>query len=192
MIIRHGETALNVDGKIRGWSDVPLNSHGFAQAEKLGKELKGKGIDYLVSSDLTRTLQTAQTISVESGIPVIATSMSFRPLNVGKYTGELASKVHPMIMRAALEEPDEPVGGGESFDSFRYRVLMGLVAFLNEYDDCVLGFVCHHRNDRLIRGWVEAGCPSDFAIDMTHFLQHGIDPGTADTLTISSPLIHNS
>ena len=93
-------------------------------------------------------------------------------------------------MQNALETPDEPVGGGESFDTFRYRCLMGLVSFLNEYKGKTLGIVAHHRNDRLIRAWVEAGCPSDFTIDMSHFFQKGIPTGSWDVLEIESELIN--
>lgn len=189
VLIRHGQTQMNKEDRIRGWKNVPLDTKGFEQAQQVGRELKGNGIDYLVSSDLTRALQTTQQISLESGIPLVAVSSAFRPLDVGTFTGELAEKVHPVIMQLSLEAPEDPVGGGESFDTFRYRVLMGLISFLNEYDDCLLGIVCHHRNDRLIRGWVEAGCPDDFSIDMDHFFQKGIPTGSWDVLELESDLL---
>ena len=188
-IVRHGQTKMNIDDRIRSWSDVPLDPTGFAQAMKMGKELKGKKIDYIISSDLTRTLQTAQMLSLESGIPVVATTMALRPLNVGKFTGESAAKVHPMIMKHALEKPDVAFPEGESFDSFRYRCLLGTIALLNEYSDCTLCLVTHHRNDRLFNAWIEAGCPDDFELDMEHFNNKGILPGTCDLLEFSSPLI---
>lgn len=190
VIIRHGETALNVQDNIRGWSDVPLNEHGHKQAEKLGRELRGRGIDMLIASDLTRTLQTANIISCESRIPIVATTMALRPWNVGRYTGESGAKAHPILLEYAIEKPEENIPEGESFESFKMRVLIGLISFLNQYPDKLIAFVCHHRNDRLIRGWYEAGAPDDLEIDFEHFNQHGIEPGTADILEISSPLIH--
>lgn len=186
VIIRHGQTALNAKDCIRGWSDVPLDETGFSQAEKLGKKLKNAGIDVLISSDLTRTLQTASIISQESGIPLIATTMALRPWNVGDYTAKPAEEVHPILFKLAVEDPDKNVPGGESFTSFKFRVLMGMVAFLNEYDDKLIAFVCHHRNDRIVRAWVEAGCPNDLEVDFGHFGQKGIEPGTFDVLDINS------
>lgn len=186
VLIRHGETALNVKDNIRGWSDIPLNEHGKEQAEKLGRELKDSGIDMLVASDLTRTLQTASIVSQESGIPLLATTMALRPWNVGKYTGESGKIVHPILMKMAIENPDENLPDGESFTSFKYRVIMGVIAYLNEYPDKLIAFVAHHRNDRLLRGWVEAGTPPDLEIDFDHFNQLGIKPGTCDTFDIDS------
>ncbi len=144
----------------------------------------------LVASDLTRTLQTAHLISLESGIPIVRTTTALRPWNVGKYTSQPAEKVHPLLMKMATEKPDEMIEGGESFNSFKFRVLIGTMAFLNEYPDKLIGFICHHRNDRIFRGWFEAGCPDDLEIDFEHFAQKGINPGTFDVLEITSGLLH--
>lgn len=189
VVIRHGETALNKEDNIRGWLNIPLDPHGFEQAEKMGKELKDSGIDCLYVSDLTRTLQTALCVSRESGIPIVGTTKALRPLDVGEYTGKSAAVVHPLIMKHALEQPDVPFKGGESFDSFRCRFLIGLIAILNENPGKTIGIVTHHRNDRCLRGWVEAGCPDDLEISLEHFFQKGIAPGTCDVLELDSPLI---
>lgn len=191
VIIRHGATLMNLEKEqpIRGWLDISLAPEGFEQAEKLGRKLKDSGIDMLVASDLTRTLQTAVCVSRESDIPILATTMAMRPWNVGKYTGVSAKEAHPILFKMAVEEPDKSIPEGESFNSFRYRVLTGMIAFLNEYPDKTIAFVAHHRNDRILRAWYEAGCPDDFEVDMSHFGQHGIDPGTADILEIESSLL---
>lgn len=189
VLIRHGETALNKEDKIRGWSNIPLDPHGFEQAEAIGKELKDSGVDVLIASDLTRTLQTALCVSRESGIPLVATTPALRPLDVGDFTGEKASIVHPLIMKHALEEPNEPFKNGESFDSFRCRYLIGLIAQLNAHPGKVVGIITHHRNDRCLRGWVEAGCPDDLEISLEHFFQKGIEPGKCDVLELESSLL---
>lgn len=185
-LIRHGETALNAEKKIRAWSDVPLNEEGFEQARDLGKQLKGSSIDILIASDLTRTLQTSAIVSEESGIPLFATSMALRPLNVGKFTAQPQDKVFDIIKDYALHKPDETLPEGESFTSFKYRCLMGIVAFLNQYPDKNIAFVAHHRNDRLLRAWVEAGCQDDLELDNDHFFDWGIEPGEVDEFEITS------
>lgn len=186
VIIRHGQTALNVDDRIRGWTDIPLDEKGKRQAKKLGEELTGSGIDILIASDLTRTLQTARIISCASGIPVVAISMALRPWNVGDYTGKSAEQVHKILVKHALETPEEPIKGGESFESFKYHSLMGVVSFLNEYPGKLIGFIGHHRTDRVLRAWMEKGCKDDFSLDFEHFFSKGIKPGTADVITIES------
>lgn len=188
VVCRHGETALNKDDRIRGWSDVPLNPHGVEQAKAMGRKLKDVGIDLIVASDLTRTLQTASQISFESGIPIMETDIALRPWNVGDYTSKPAKEVHGILMKLATQKPEEPIKGGESFDSFRFRVLVGVVSFLNKYPGKLIAFVTHHRNDRLLRSWYEADCPDDFDLDFEHFGQHGIEPGTYDVLDLESDL----
>ena len=39
-LVRHGETEYNVRSLYYGFTDVPLNEHGLAQAEMVGKQLK--------------------------------------------------------------------------------------------------------------------------------------------------------
>lgn len=188
VIIRHGQTALNAQDRIRGWSDVVLTPHGEEQAEKMGKQLKGSGIDILIASDLTRALQTANIISRESGIPIIAATINLRPWNVGNYTGKPQDEVLQVLKRLAIENPDKEIDGGESFTSFKFRCLLGVIAFSNEFNDKTIGFVAHHRNDRIIRSWFEAGCPDDLEVDFDHFFQKGIEPGTFDVLELKSRL----
>lgn len=185
-LARHGQTALNKEKRIRGWSDVGLDETGFEQAYALGKRLKNKGLDMIVCSDLTRTIQTATCISKESGIPLVATTMALRPLNVGDYTAKPQDEVLEVIREYMLEKPEENLPGGESLDSFKYRCIMGIISFMNEYPDKNILFVAHHRNDRLLRAWVEAGCPDDLELDTDHFFVKGIEPGTVDEFTIES------
>jgi len=66
---------------------------------------------------------------------------------------------------------------------------MGTIASLNEYKDYTIALIAHHRNDRLLRGWYEAGCPDDLEVDMTHFGQKGIPPGTFNVIELNSPLL---
>lgn len=186
VILRHGQTALNVEDRIRGWSDVPLDETGEEQAEEMGKKLRHSGIDMLFASDLTRTLQTAMAVSRESGIPIHGTTTALRPWNVGDYTGEPGPEVHKILMRLATNAPTQEIKGGESFYSFKYRVITGMIGILNSHPGKLIGFVCHHRNDRLIRGWYEAGCPDNLDIELDHFNSHGISPGTYDVLDITS------
>ena len=64
-ITRHGETDWNVQLKLQGRSDIPLNAHGAEQAEKTGLALKQQGIvfDRVYSSPLQRAVKTAELMS---------------------------------------------------------------------------------------------------------------------------------
>lgn len=60
--IRHGETFFNKYHRMQGWSDTPLTEKGWTDAAKAGRALADLDFDYLFSSDLKRTVDTANTI----------------------------------------------------------------------------------------------------------------------------------
>ena len=90
LIIRHGETPLNV-ARVRQPADTPLSANGQAQAALLaqrlasGQPLRPAGI---VSSDLPRALQTAQALAAATGLP-ITTSALLHERNFGDLRGRL-------------------------------------------------------------------------------------------------------
>lgn len=74
VLIRHGQpdyTPCDERGFIgHGRSLAPLSPLGVSQAEKTGKDPALKDVKLIVSSPLTRALQTAAIISRETGIPL--------------------------------------------------------------------------------------------------------------------------
>lgn len=90
LIIRHGETPLNV-ARVLQPADTPLSANGQAQAALLAQRLAGgqplrpAGI---VSSDLPRALQTAQALAAATGLP-ITTSALLHERNFGDLRGQL-------------------------------------------------------------------------------------------------------
>lgn len=59
VLIRHGETAWNVSGRMQGHLDVPLNTVGLAQAAAVGRRFGTQSFDAIYSSDLDRAYRTA-------------------------------------------------------------------------------------------------------------------------------------
>jgi probable phosphoglycerate mutase len=51
IVVRHGETAWNAEGRIQGHLDSPLNEEGLAQALLLGDRLARESFSQLYSSD---------------------------------------------------------------------------------------------------------------------------------------------
>ncbi len=86
-LVRHGETEWNVKKLIQGHKDIPLNSKGKKQAQKLAVELKSIFFDAIYSSDLKRASQTANIIAEERDIKVTF-SRNLRERFVGIFQGK--------------------------------------------------------------------------------------------------------
>lgn len=71
-LVRHGRTALNAQGLLRGHLDPPLDDEGVAQAERLGDALAALPVVMVVSSPLRRAIQTATAIARRSGLELRA------------------------------------------------------------------------------------------------------------------------
>lgn len=67
---RHGETDYNKDHAFQGLLNAPLNETGFSQAARLAKFCSGSIIKRIISSPLTRALQTAKAVGQEMGLNV--------------------------------------------------------------------------------------------------------------------------
>jgi broad specificity phosphatase PhoE len=69
-LVRHGRTALNADGVLRGRLDPPLDDVGYAEATALGARLRNVRLAVVVTSPLRRACQTAAMIAQATGAPL--------------------------------------------------------------------------------------------------------------------------
>jgi broad specificity phosphatase PhoE len=70
-LVRHGRTALNARGQLRGRLDPPLDEFGARKADALGRHFVGLDLASVVSSPLSRARQTAEAIGSACGLTVI-------------------------------------------------------------------------------------------------------------------------
>jgi broad specificity phosphatase PhoE len=96
ILVRHGETDWNNRLLFQGHTDIPLNKKGICQAKRIGKELSGKHITAIVTSDLIRAVHTAQEIKKAVHFRgEIITDPGFRERNYGSLEGKhYRSNVH--------------------------------------------------------------------------------------------------
>ena len=85
--VRHGETDWNVQHLLQGASDIPLNENGRAQARAAAPELaRIATVKRIVSSDLSRALETAHILAEAMGAEVV-TDPRWRERSYGVWEG---------------------------------------------------------------------------------------------------------
>lgn len=92
LLVRHGETDWNRDGRFQGHADPPLNATGRRQAAELAGVLAGDGIGAVYSSDLRRAVETAEIVARRLGLSV-ARDGRLREIDVGSWSGLTRAEV---------------------------------------------------------------------------------------------------
>ncbi|SEO03346.1 histidine phosphatase family protein [Paenibacillus sp. OV219] len=85
-LIRHGITEWNIEKRVQGQSDIPLNDTGRQQARSLANRLKSEEWDYIFASDLIRAKETAEIIAQTMGLHV-KTDERLREMYCGEIEG---------------------------------------------------------------------------------------------------------
>ena len=140
--VRHGETDWNVELRMQGQIDIPLNARGEAQAVAIGRHVERGRADALYSSDLLRARQTAQPVAQALGLsPVFLPEL--RERHFGCCEGLTFSEIearYPIDARAIVSrDPDHVSPGGESRRQHMARVLA-----------CVARLVGRHRGQAIV------------------------------------------
>jgi probable phosphoglycerate mutase len=128
LAIRHGETAWNVDTRLQGHLDIPLNEVGLQQAAHLSQALvQSEAIDAVYASDLSRAHTTASAIAQAMGQSVTA-HPGLRERHFGAFQGRTFTEIEAELPDDAWHwrkrTPDwAPPDGGESLIVLRERIL---------------------------------------------------------------------
>ena len=126
IVVRHGETAWNVDTRIQGHLDIPLNATGLWQARQLGDALAGEAISAIYTSDLLRARKTAQAVADATGAALVD-EPGLRERAFGSFQGRTFAEIeaeHPeQARRWRQRDPDYAPDGGESLRVLRERVI---------------------------------------------------------------------
>lgn len=119
ILLRHGETTFNHDGRMQGHLDTPLTDTGRAQALSSAKQLEEAGITKIISSDLERAHETAQIIGTHLGLEVIKDAR-LRETHLGIWQGMRHKDIdeqYPGDRALWAYRPDwAPEGGETRFD----------------------------------------------------------------------------
>lgn len=152
LLIRHGETEWNREGRYHGHTDIELNKTGMEQARRLGQRLSHENIDAIYSSSLTRAIQTAQHISEAHDLSVIGCD-ELKELNLGDFEGKWfkESGDNGRSLETAWEngDVDFPIPGGETLYELQSRVSGFLSELLERHDSGTLALVAHGGSLRI-------------------------------------------
>ena len=127
-LIRHGQTDWNVERKIQGQTDIPLNINGKQQAKEAAEEIANLKIDKIISSDLSRAKETAEIINKKVGAE-ITYDKRLREVNYGDFEGIQIDKFTDKDWVIFNETPEKIKG--ES----RQQVYDRVKSFIDEIKD---------------------------------------------------------
>ena len=108
VLVRHGETDWNREGRFQGQIDIPLNSNGRAQAEAASRFLAEVPIDRAYTSAMARPRQTAEAILAKHpGVPLTSTT-GLLEIGHGLWEGRLEREIAegwPQLLTDWKERP---------------------------------------------------------------------------------------
>lgn len=142
---RHGRTAWNVAGRVQGSSDIPLDDVGRQQARDAAAQLALLRPTRILSSDLSRALETAEALGAATGVKV-EIDTRFREMSFGVREGltwQQAWERYPEQMEAWVKGDETQIPGSETHQMAGERFAEGLADRLAERDDPVTVVVAH-------------------------------------------------
>lgn len=115
-LVRHGDTEWSLSGRHTGWTDIPLVESGRRQAAQLGSRLRGRSFGLVLSSPLSRALETCRLAGLGN---TVTTDPDLREWNYGDLEGLTSDEIRQSMPGWTIWSG--PVPGGESADEVGQR-----------------------------------------------------------------------
>lgn len=138
--IRHGQTDWNLQRRLQGGSDTPLNEHGILTARLTGEQLQNIPFTKAISSPLCRAYETCKLILQDRPIE-IETDENLKELSFGDYEGLCIYGEHknipdPQFQDTFFHHPESYITppNGESLLELRKRARCFLHTLQNHLD----------------------------------------------------------
>jgi broad specificity phosphatase PhoE len=126
-LLRHGQTDWNVEGKLQGTSDIPLNETGQRQALAAAAAINPAEWDLVLSSPLSRARATAQQIVESHALGQLAIDDRLLERAFGEAEGLSYQEWK------TLYDPAVGVAGGENLEQLEIRANKMLAEFAEEF-----------------------------------------------------------
>lgn len=126
-LLRHGQTDWNIDFRLQGVTDIPLNETGIAQSRDAAQVIDAKDWDLVISSPLSRAKDTAKIVAEENDLGKV----SIEELLLERSFGEAEGLSHEE-WRAKYADSNS-VPGGESLPDLEHRANRLLQTLATKY-----------------------------------------------------------
>jgi broad specificity phosphatase PhoE len=130
ILVRHGETAVNTEGRLQGRVEAALTERGREQAERLAVAVAALEPVAVVSSPLRRARETAAAIAASTGLDV-EIDARLTELHYGDWEGSRFADVPEGTFDTWRADPTFTPPGGESLVDVRTRVVPCIEALLD-------------------------------------------------------------
>lgn len=139
LLIRHGQSVWNADGRWQGQADPPLSDLGRVQAVEAAGRLGT--VDAIVASDLERAVHTSQLISSALGVGPVVVEPRLRETDAGEWSGLTKAEIEAQWPGYLADHRRPP--GFEDPAALLARVLDALADLHRVYDGADLAVVTH-------------------------------------------------
>jgi len=165
ILVRHGETEMNRKGAYCGWSDSPLTEKGLGHAQRVARKLENESLHIIFSSDLPRTMKTADIIKEFHDIEHV-TVKELREINFGMWEGLDYQEIIGQYPRESkywqADWTGYTVPQGESLQQMYRRVTAAVDEVINRFQDKNILLVTHGGCIRAILAHLIGGGLEDY------------------------------
>lgn len=153
LLLRHGQTNWNKEGRYQGQIDTDLSDLGKEQARLLAKALKNIKIDHFISSPLKRAYETACESAKFHNKEVIKDERLLE-INHGIWEGKLSSEVEKLdanLLKMWKETPHlVTMPNGENLQNILDRALPCVKEFAKKFDGQTIAFFAHDAVNKVL------------------------------------------
>lgn len=188
LLLRHGRTASNAAGSLAGRTAVDLDEVGVAQATAVGERLAGVELAAVVSSPLSRCLQT-----LELALPAVSPTIEpdLIECGYGEWEGQPLKKLaKDPLWRVVQQHPSAATfPGGESMAAMAARAVAAVrnhdARVAREHGDGAAWLACTHGD------LIKAIVADALGLHLDQFQRIVVDPGSVTVIryTATRPFV---
>lgn len=153
ILVRHGETVWNREGRYQGQIDTPLSPTGIEQGKLVAEALKKVSLDVVYASPLSRSYETARMCANFHGLEVIKDDRLLE-INHGKWEGLFATEIealYPDLLKSwRTTVVDVQMPDGECIEDVRKRAMTAFREYAEKHEGQTVLVVAHDAVNKAV------------------------------------------